>query len=262
MTAEPAPATSLLAESTAFAERQFTQWRRNPVIPLQCLLFPTILLIVYYLLVSKSMTRLTGGDSLEVVVAMCALAGGFSGAMASALAIPGERDGGLLSRFWVQPIHRASALVGILLAEAARTLLATLLITAIGMALGLRFHGGVVAAAVFVLVPVLWVTVYATAIVTIALRFRNRTILTWLSTLSLGAVFGSSAVVPMDVIPTALQPLVRTQPMSPTIEAMRDLARGAPAAGQLAWTFAWIACIGSAAGLVALRSYRRAAQGS
>lgn len=262
MTAEPAPPTALLTESVVFAGRHFTQWRRNPVIPLQSLLFPTILLVVYYLLVSKSMTRLTGGDSLEVVVSMCALAGGFSGALAAALTIPGERDGGLLSRFWVQPIHRASAVTGMLLAEAARTLVATLLITAVGMALGLRFHGGVVAAAVFVLIPVLWVTVYATVIISVALRFQNRSILTWLSALSLGSVFGSAGVVPMDLVPEWLQPLVRMQPLSPTVEAMRDLARGAPAASALAWTLVWIVGIGAIASLVAVRCYRDAAQSS
>lgn len=262
MTAESAPRTALLAESVVFAGRHFTQWRRNPVIPLQSLLFPTILLVVYYLLVSKSMTRLTGGDSLEVVVSMCALAGGFSGALAAALSIPGERDGGLLSRFWVQPIHRASAVTGMLLAEAARTLVATVLITAVGMALGLRFHGGIAAAVVFVMIPVLWVTVYATVIISVALRFQNRTILTWLSALSLGGVFGSSGVLPMDLVPEWLQPLVRFQPLSPTIEAMRDLARGAPAAPSLAWTLTWIVGIGAGAGVLAVRCYRDAAQSS
>jgi ABC-2 type transport system permease protein len=261
MTVEPAPRTSLLTESAVFASRHFTQWRRNPVIPLQSLFFPTILLVVYYLLVSKSMTRLTGGDSLEIVVSMCALAGGFSGALAAGLSIPGERDGGLLSRFWVQPIHRASAVTGMLLAEAARTLLATVLITVVGLILGLRFHGGLVAALLFIAIPVLWVTVYATVIITVALRFQSRAILTWLSTFSLGAVFGSAGVVPMDLIPTWLQPLVRAQPLSPTIEAMRDLARGEPVGHSLMWTLVWIAVVGIGAGAFAVRSYREAAQG-
>jgi len=47
-----------------------------------------------------------------------------SGAMSAAFAIPLERDSGLLGRFWIMPVHRASALSGTLLAEAARTLIA------------------------------------------------------------------------------------------------------------------------------------------
>jgi ABC-2 type transport system permease protein len=260
MSTDQSPRTSLVAESTVLAGRLLKQWRRSPTVPLQSLLFPTLLLIVYDLLVGKSLTRLTGGDSIDVVVSMCALAGGFSGALAAGLAIPAERDSGLMSRFWVQPIHRASALTGILLAEAARTLGATVLITVVGLLLGLRFHGGVVTAILFVVLPVLWVVVYATIVVFVALRWQNRTLLTWLSTLSLGAVFCSSAVVPMNLIPSWLQPVIRFQPMSPTVEAMRTLARGGFAVGPLLGTFAWLAVLGAVVGRAAIRSYRSAAQ--
>jgi ABC-2 type transport system permease protein len=251
---------ALVNESVVFAGRLMTRWRRNPLVALQSLLFPTILLIVYYMLVSKSMTRITGSDSIDTVVSMCALAGGMSGSLAAALSIPDERDNGLLSRFWMMPVQRASALTGTLLAEAARTLIGTVFITAVGMLLGLRFHAGVAAAVLFVLIPVLWVSVYATVVIVVALRFQSRTVLTWFSTFSLGAVFGSSGVAPIDLFPTWVRPFVRFQPMSPTIEAMKALARDGFAVRPLLWTFAWIFGIGLLVGTLAMRSYRAAAQ--
>lgn len=251
---------ALASESLVFAGRLLTRWRRNPLVPLQSLLFPTILLVVYYMLVSTSMRRLTGSDSLDTVVSMCALAGGMSGALAAALSIPDERDNGLLSRFWMMPVHRASALTGTLLAEAARTLVATVVITGVGMLLGLRFQGGVAAAMLFILIPVLWVTVYAALVIVVALRVRSRNTLTWLSTLSLGAVFGSSGVAPVELFPGWLQPLVRAQPMSPTTEAMRALAREGFALRPLTWTFVWIVGVGICVGGLAMRSYRDAAR--
>lgn len=250
----------LANESAVFAGRLMTRWRRNPLVPLQSLLFPTILLIVYYMLVSKSMTRLTGSDSLDTVVSMCALAGGMSGSLAAALSIPDERDNGLLSRFWMMPVHRASALTGTLLAEAARTLIATVVIVGVGMLLGLRFHGGMAAAVLFVLIPVLWVSVYATVVIVVALRFQSRAVLTWFSTVSLGAVFASSGVAPMDLFPRWVRPAVQFQPMSSSIEAMKALARDGFAMRPLSWTFAWILAIGILAGNLAMRSYRAAAQ--
>jgi ABC-2 type transport system permease protein len=237
-----------------------TRWRRNPLVPLQSLFFPTILLIVYYMLVSKSMTRLTGSDSIDVVVSMCALAGGMQGALAAALSIPDERDNGLLSRFWLMPVHRASALSGILLAEAARTLIATAVITSVGVLLGLRFQAGVLAALAFILIPVLWVSVYSLLVIVVALHFESRAVLTWFSTFSLGAVFGSSGVAPIEIFPTWVQPFVRFQPMSPTIEAMRALARDGFALQPLLWTLAWIAVLGAIVGTLAMRTYRAAAQ--
>ena len=250
----------LAAESAVFAGRLMTRWRRSPLVPLQSLLFPTILLIVYYMLVSKSMTRLTGSDSIDTVVSMCALAGGMSGSLAAALSIPSERDNGLLSRFWLMPVHRASALTGTLLAEAARTVVATVVITAVGVMLGMRFHGGVAAALVFVSIPVLWVTVYATVVIVVALRFQSRAILTWFSTLSLGAVFGSSGVAPLELFPAWIRPAIEYQPMSATIEAMKTLARDGFAMRPLLMTFAWILAIGIVVGTLAMRSYRAAAQ--
>jgi len=260
VTAVKTPSRALAIESAIFAGRLTTRWRRNPLVPLQSLLFPAILLIIYYLLVSKSMTRLTGGDSLDTVVSMCALAGGMAGSLAAALAIPEERDSGLLSRFWMMPVHRASALTGTLLAEATRTVVATAVIVGVGMMLGLRFHGGVGAAALFVLIPVLWVSVYATAVIVVALRFRSRAVLTWFSTLSLGAVFGSSGVAPIDLVPRWIRPVVQFQPMSSTIQSMKALARDGFAVQPLLWMFAWIFGIGLVAGTLAVRSYRAAAQ--
>jgi ABC-2 type transport system permease protein len=260
MTTDTSRRFAFASESAVFAGRLMTRWRRSPLVPLQSLFFPTVLLVVYYMLVSKSMSRLTGSDSIDVVVSMCALAGGMSGSLAAALSIPGERDNGLLSRFWMMPVHRASALTGTLVAEAARTLVSTVLITTVGILLGLRFHGGAAAAMLFVLIPVLWVTVYATIVIVVALRFQSRTVLTWLSTFSLGAVFGSSGVAPMELFPTWLQPFIRFQPMSPTIEAMRALARDGFAVRSLSWTFAWIVGVGLVVGMLAVRSYRAAAQ--
>lgn len=250
----------MLFESAVFAGRLLTKWRRHPLIPLQSVLLPTILLFIYYMVVSTSMARLTGSDSLDVVVSMCALAGGMSGSVAAGLAIPDERDDGLLSRFWVMPVHRASALLGTLAAEAARTLVATAAITLVGVLLGLRFEGGAWAAMAFVLIPVCWVTVYAALVVVVALEFQSRTVLTWFSTLSLGAVFGSTAVAPREIFPDFLYSIARYQPMSPTIESMKSLAREGFALQPMAGTFIWVAAVGLSVGILAMRSYRRAAQ--
>lgn len=260
MTSVEARRFPLAAESVVFAGRLMTRWRRNPLVLLQSLLFPTILLIVYYMLVSKSMTRLTGSDSLETVVSMCALAGGMSGSVAAALSIPSERENGLMARFWVMPVKRTSALTGTLLAEAVRTVVATVVITIVGMTLGMRFHGGFVAALVFTAIPVLWVTVYATVVIVIALRCHSVALLSWMNGLSLGAVFASSGVTPLDLFPAWIVPVVRYQPMSATIEAMKNLARGSFAVQPLLLTFTWIAAIAVVAGMLATRAYRTAAR--
>ncbi len=251
---------SMAVESLVFAGGLITRWRREPVVPLQALLFPTILLITYYLLIGKSIMRITGTDSLYGLVPMCAVAGAMMGALGAAIAIPDERDYGLLSQLWALPVNRASALTGRLLAEALRTLVGTALITAVGVGLGLRFEGGWIAVIPFVLVPVLIVIVFSTAVVAIAVRSRHGTALTWLGMATIGSVFGCGGVPPVERLPAWVQPVVQFHPLSPMIESMRALAQGDPALWPLLLTFAWILGVGAAIGPWAIRGYRAAAE--
>jgi ABC-2 type transport system permease protein len=263
MTAETPPQSSLVAESLLFASRHFTRWRRYPIVPLQSLLFPTFLLITYDLLIGKSMMRITGADSLYGLVPMCAVAGGMFGALGAAFAIPPERDSGLLSRLWTFPVHRASALTGALLAEAARTLVGAVLVTVVGVGLGLRFHGGWLMVIPFLLIPVVVVVVFATVVMTAALSAKSEsagTLFTWLGTGSIGLVFCSAGVAPISMFPSWLQPVVAFQPMSPTIESMRGLAEGGPVLWPLMVTFGWVFGLAAIFGPLAVRGYRTAAE--
>jgi hypothetical protein len=121
----------------------------------QASLFPTFLLVIYKLLIGKAVLAVTGSDSLYGLVPMCAVVGAIFGTLGAGLAVPAERESGLLTRLWVLPIHRASPLTGRLLAEATRTIASAVVLTAFGVALGLRFVGGWEAAVPFVLVPVM-----------------------------------------------------------------------------------------------------------
>ncbi len=83
MSANAPPRSSLAAESLLFAGRLLTRWRRQPMVLIQALVFPTFLLITYKLLVGKSIIRITGTESLYGLVPMCAVAGAMFGALAA-----------------------------------------------------------------------------------------------------------------------------------------------------------------------------------
>jgi ABC-2 type transport system permease protein len=260
MTANAPLRSSLAVESLLFAGRLLTHWRREPVIPIQALLYPTFLLIAYDLLVGKSLMRITGTDSLYGLVPTCAVAGAMFGALAASFTIRAERDHGLLSRFWVLPVNRASALTGRLLAEAARTLLGSILITAVGVGLGLRFEGGWLAVIPFVLVPVVVVLVFSTALIAIAVRSTSSAMLIWLGVPSIAAVFASSGAPPVELFPSWMRPLIELQPMWTTIESMRALAQGGPAMWPLLLGLIWALGVTAVVGPLAVRGYRAAAE--
>jgi ABC-2 type transport system permease protein len=227
---------------------------------MQALLFPTLLLITYDLLVGRSFMKITGTNSLYGLVPMCAVAGSMAGALGAGVAIPAERDWGLLSQYWTLPVQRASALTGRLVAEAARTLLGTALITAVGVGLGLRFTGGWLAVIPFILVPVLVVVAFSMAVIAIAVRSKDPTMLTWLGMVSVGSVFCCAGVPPIEMLPAWTRPIIQLHPLRPAIESMRALAQGGPALWPLLVTFAWVVGAAALIAPLALRGYRAAAE--
>jgi ABC-2 type transport system permease protein len=260
VTTNASPRSSLAGESLLFAGRLLTHWRRAPTVPIQALLFPTFLLITYKLLVGKSMLRITGTDSLYGLVPMCAVAGAMFGALGAGLTIIGERDSGLLSQLWVLPVNRASALVGRLLAEAARAVVGAALITAVGVGLGLRFEGSWLAVIPFLLVPALVAVVFSTAVIAIAVRARSSAALFWLAMPSIALVFSSSGIPPVGMLPSWMRTLIPLQPMTPAIESMTALAQGGPALWPLVLSLGWAIGLAAVVGPLAVRGYRAAAE--
>jgi ABC-2 type transport system permease protein len=193
-------------------------------------------------------------------VPMCAVVGAIFGTLGAGLALPAERESGLLSRLWVLPVHRASALTGRLLAEGVRTTASAIVLTAFGIVLGLRFVTGWPAAAAFVLVPVMISLGVATVVIAIAVRADGRAMVTWLGAGCVILLFFNTGVAPADVFPSWLQPAVRLQPMSPTIEAMRGLAEGGPVLWPLLQAAVWAGGLVAVFAPTAVRGYRAAAE--
>ena len=249
-----------LMPAIVLTERIFMHWRLHPMVPLQSVLVPTLLLLTYYLVISKSMVHLTGSDNLATLVPMCIVAGTMMGTLGAGFHIPGERDSGLLSRFWVMPVHRSSFLAGTLLAEAAQTLVASIALLLVGMTLGLRFDGAWPAVFPFLLLPVLVTVVFATVVMAVAVRDNSAPLLTLLGGAAIGMAFCTGGVAPLEHFPEWIQPIARVQPLAPVIDAMRALTEGEPAGHALLAASAWLAGLAAVFGPVAVRGYRMAAQ--
>ena len=250
---------SLTVESFLFAGRLLTHWRREPVMTVQALLYPTFLLIAYDLLVGKSILKITGRESIYGLVPTCAIAGAMFGALTASLAIRIELDWGLLPRLWVLPVNRASALAGRLVAEAVRTLAGSVIVTLVGVLLGLRFEGGWLAVIPFILVPVAVAVVFSTVLIAIAVRSTSSMALMLVGVLSVSAVFASSGAPPIETLPTWSRMMVQFQPMYPTVQYMRALAEGGPAWSPFLVSFVWALALAAVFGPLAISGYRAAA---
>ncbi|WP_272929713.1 ABC transporter permease [Mycobacterium intracellulare] len=241
------------------AGRLLLRWRRDQAVLMGSLLLPVFLLFAYQIVLGGRVHAVTGVESVYGIVPMCAVISALFGSLGNSVSITMDRESGLLSRMWVLPVHRASALTGWVIAEIARALIGTVLITAIGLAMGLRFTHGWLAALLFILIPSITVTGFTALVMAMAIRKNGRTAMTWLLGLTFSMAFVNPGATPIDLFPDWARPLIRVQPISPPIETMRSLAHGGPLAGPFAITLIWPIVLLAAFIPMAIRGYRSAA---
>lgn len=251
---------SLLTQSWLQADRLLIRWRRDRSVMLGSLLLPLSLLLLYEVVLGERVRSVTGVDSIYGLVPMCAALSALFGTLGSSVGITMDRQSGMLSRMWVLPVHRASAVAGRITAEAVRTLIGTVIITAFGVAMGLRFTHGWATALVYILIPSVVVVGFTAPIMAVAVRTNGRKIMTWVVGLTVSLAFVNPGTTPIEMFPKWLQPLVRMQPLSPPIETMRALAHGGPLVWPLTMTFIWAMALLAVFVPVAVRGYRLAAE--
>ena len=130
------------------------------------------------------------------------------------------------------------------------------------MALGLRFTHGWPAALVYILIPPIVVVGFTALVMALAVRKNARTAMTLLATVTISLAFVNPGITPIGLFPNWFQPLVRVQPMSPPIEAMRALAHDGPLGWPLAMTLIWAIVLVAVFIPLAVRAYRLAAESS
>ncbi|MFC4126347.1 ABC transporter permease [Nocardia rhizosphaerae] len=239
---EPENSPRALVRHTAIqTERLLVRWARNPITLLETLLIPCLLLLMLDIVVGGQIQRFTGEDALYGSVPMVAIVGALSGAVAGGVLLGRERDSGLLARFWVLPVHRASGLAARILAEGCRIFLGTIAVVLVGFVLGFRFHQGPVAALVFLVVPVVFGLAFATIVTAVAVYTAKATLVEGITIITSLMMFFSTGFVPLVAFPTWIQPVVRNQPMSVAVDAMRGLADSGPVARPLTLTLIWCA---------------------
>nr|WP_082281879.1 ABC transporter permease [Mycobacterium colombiense] len=252
----------MLIQSWVQAGRLLLRWRRDQAVLMGSLLLPVFLLFIYKIVLGEQVQRVTGVDSVYGVVPMCAVISGLFGSLGNSVGITMDRQSRLLSRMWVLPIHRASAISGWVIAEVVRAFIGTVLITVLGAAMGLRFTQGWPSALLFLLIPSFVVTGFTALVMAMAIRKNGRTAMTWLLSATFALAFVNPGATPIKLFPDWAQPLIRMQPISPPIETMRSLAYGGPIAWPLTITLAWAVILLAVFMPVALRGYRLAAEAS
>lgn len=189
---------------------------------------PVALLVTLNIVLGQGISDVTGESALYGSVPLIAMVGAMSGSMVGGISLMREHADGLLSRFWVVPIHRASGLLARLAADSVRIVMTTVVILCAALVLGFRFRQGVLHAVVWLVTPVAFGLAFTVIVITLALH-SAKTLVVEATELIWGMLmFFSTGFVPLDQYPRWLQPVVEHQPVSCAVEAMRGLSLGGP----------------------------------
>ncbi|WP_132992063.1 ABC transporter permease [Gordonia zhaorongruii] len=240
--------------------RQVLVYVRNVPTVLQSLIIPAISMVLLKVVLGDAVGNATGEDSLYGTVPLMIIIGAMGGSMVSAVRLNKERTTGLLARLYVLPIHRAADLSSRVAAEVVRIFVLTLILLAVGYAMGFRFSQGILPAVGLVAVAVVFGAAYAVFVLAISVNAPpGAPLVQYLGLLMSVLMFFNSGFSPIDGYPGWLQPIVANQPMTPAIELMRSLATGGPITMNLIKVALWAAIFVGASIYPALVGYRKAA---
>jgi ABC transporter DrrB family efflux protein len=193
-------------------------------------------------------------------------------ALQTGVGLADDLQKGLIERFKSLPMARSAVLAGRTAADTVSVVFQIVLMVIVGILIGYRLHEGFVEAALaFLLIFAVgytftWVAAFAGLALKSVEAVQAATF-----TIVFPVIFVSSAFVPVDTMPSWIQPIARNNPMTIWVDTVRSLTlgdpftdspselfRSIPDLGALAWqSIAWIAVILAIAVPVGVRMYRR-----
>jgi ABC-2 type transport system permease protein len=215
--------------------------RRNPEALLTALMLPVMLMLLFVYLFGGAID--TGTEYVTYVVpGLLLLCAGY-GSSVTSVSVSADMAGGIVDRLRSLDVGGAAVLAGHVTASVVRNALSTVVVLAVGIAIGFRPHaspldwiGAAAVLGLFVL-ALSWLSAV------IGLLARTPEGASGFTFFVMFLPYPSSAFVPVDTMPSWIQGVAAHQPVTPVIETIRSLLLGTPAGSSPWQALAWCAAI-------------------
>ncbi|WAL66123.1 ABC transporter permease [Amycolatopsis cynarae] len=248
---------SAVRHGTVLAWRGVLKIRKNPEQLLDVTLQPILFLVLFGYLFGGAVAGNTGAY-LETLAPGLMVQVILMASMATGVALNTDVSKGVFDRFRSMPIARSAPLLGAVLADVVRYVVALVVLLLMAMVMGFRLHaspaGLVVAVAVLVLAGLCfcWITVFVGMLVPTPASLQGVMV-----ALMLPLTFGSNVFVPNATMPGWLRAWSEISPVSLLSDATRGLLVGGEVAGPLTGGLVWMAGVAVVFFPLAMRAYRR-----
>jgi ABC-2 type transport system permease protein len=178
-------------------------------------------------------------------------------AISTASAVGEDRTSGVLNRLRTLPLRAAAVPVARLAVEGVRALVSVVAVVAVGYVAGFRLHSiagtiGFVALATAFAMSLCFGTAALALKVAQPEAVYSLLYLPYLPLLTLSTVFA-----PIEAFPNWLMPVVRLNPVTAVVDALRAFAAGTPPGAVVVKAVVWVAALAIVLGYAAARAFRR-----
>lgn len=251
--------TYALTDAATMLRRDFRHLRRYPVMTISGIVTPTVMLLLFVFVFGGAMSSGLGGNAsyANYLVPGILLMTLGSGCAATAVGVNMDMTEGIVARFRVMAISRASVLTGRVVGSVIRTLVAVALVIGVALIAGFRPAADLahwLAAFGFITLMTLALTWLAVALGMAARSPEGANSSTLL--LQFGP-FISSAFVRPETMPAGVRWFAENQPLTSMIETLRALLLGTAIGNSAIIAIAWCVAIALVGYLWARASYDR-----
>jgi ABC-2 type transport system permease protein/oleandomycin transport system permease protein len=255
----PRSLNSRARDAFAIAQRNLIAYRRVP----QLLIFSTIQPIVFVIMFRYVFGGAIGGYKgfayVDYLMPGVFVQTVVFGSLATAIGLATDMKSGLIERFRSLPMARSAVLTGRTFADLARNVFVYVLMVVVGVIVGFRIHGGIGAFLFSVVLALGFGYAMSWIFATVGLAVGDpETAQAAAFPVLAPLVFASSAFVSTASMPGWLQVWANHQPVTATVNAVRDLCLGLPATGDVIAALAWMIGIVVIFVPISVRLYRRA----
>ncbi|MFF2522587.1 ABC transporter permease [Streptomyces liangshanensis] len=178
--------------------------------------------------------------------------------MYTGVAVNTDIEKGVFDRFRTLPIWRPAPMVGYLLGDLVRYVIASLVMLAVGMVIGYRPHGGPLGILAGLAVLLVFAFSFSWLWTMFGLLLRSEKSVMGVSMMVIFPLtFLSNVFVDPKTMPGWLQAFVDNSPVSHVATAVRELMAGNWPAAHIGWSLGWSAALLTVFGAVTMRLYNR-----
>ncbi|MEH1166249.1 ABC transporter permease [Micromonospora sp. CPCC 205539] len=242
----------------ALAGRGVTKLRKSPAMLADVILTPVVFLLMFVYLFGGA---IGGGDIdayLQTVVPGIMVMTVFQASIGIGVSLNADASTGVFDRFRSMPIARSAPLIGAVLADLVRYLVALTVLLALAFAMGYRVQTSLAALPVAIGVLLAFGLSFSWISVFLGMLVKSPGAVQGIMTiLILPLTFASNVFVPSQTMPGWLQAWSNVNPVSVMSETLRGLMNGGEVIGPLLGSLAWMVGVIVVFFPLAMRSYRK-----